>query len=106
MNDKSNLYKIRAKILTNMNPDIILGMEFLMLNKAKIDLENMKIDLNDSCYELDDNEIKCEIEKKIINQTKIYCNPKIKLPPRCEDLLNFNTSKLKNIASFRMLHTK
>ncbi|KAG0437752.1 hypothetical protein DMUE_3505 [Dictyocoela muelleri] len=41
--------------------------------------------------------MKCEKENKIIYKTKIYCNPKIQLPPRCEDLINFNISKIKNI---------
>ncbi|KAG0435174.1 hypothetical protein DMUE_4843 [Dictyocoela muelleri] len=87
INDKSNSYKINSRLLTNMNSDIILGMEFLILNKAKIDLKNMKIDFNDSCNELDDNIIKCEMKNKIINKTKIYINPKIRLPPRCIDLI-------------------
>ncbi|KAG0441319.1 hypothetical protein DMUE_1137 [Dictyocoela muelleri] len=38
-NDKSQLYTVRAKILSNMEPEIILGMEFLFENKAKIDLK-------------------------------------------------------------------
>ncbi|KAG0438802.1 hypothetical protein DMUE_2868 [Dictyocoela muelleri] len=43
--DKEEEYSVCAKILPNMNTDIILGMDFLLSNKVKIDFESMKLEI-------------------------------------------------------------
>lgn len=94
---KSQLYKVSAKVLPNMEPEIILGMEFLVANKAKIDLEKMVIELNGLEYQLADSENMNKIEEKLMNKTKIYCQLVKNLTSESLALLKHNISQIKNI---------
>ncbi|KAG0435690.1 Transposon Tf2-9 polyprotein, partial [Dictyocoela muelleri] len=95
--EETKSYTIRAKVLEKMNPDIILGMEFLMSQKAKIDFENMKIELSSSLFEFRNDEEQCEMDNKILNKTKIYCQLKTELSSKCQSLLQHNATEIKNI---------
>ncbi|KAG0441754.1 hypothetical protein DMUE_0815 [Dictyocoela muelleri] len=48
--DTQEEYCVNANVMPNMDPDIILGIDFLTKNKVKIDLETMKFEISKTKY--------------------------------------------------------
>lgn len=71
-NQKGEEYHVNAKVLSNMEPDIILGIDFLQNNKARINLETMSFELNKTKYILDKNQDDENMDTKLDEKTRIY----------------------------------
>ncbi|KAG0422055.1 hypothetical protein DMUE_6242, partial [Dictyocoela muelleri] len=80
--------------------NIILGMEFLLNNEAKIDLKEKELELNGLKHEVETFHNKSEYEIKLEDETKIYKNSFAELPEDISKLLRFNTE---NIGSFGLI---
>lgn len=63
-----------------MNPSVILGIEFLVANKAKIDLNAMKITPGEKMVEIIPTSFEQEPDDKIEVLSKIYYNVDRKIP--------------------------
>ncbi|KAG0442136.1 Transposon Tf2-9 polyprotein [Dictyocoela muelleri] len=83
--------------MSNMDPDIILGIDFLSNNKAKINLETMSFELNKTEYALDKNKECDNIETKIEEKTKIYKQSDVTIPESCKKLLESNDQEISNV---------
>ncbi|KAG0441318.1 Retrovirus-related Pol polyprotein from transposon 17.6 [Dictyocoela muelleri] len=57
----------------------------------------MIIELNGLEYQLSDDEYIDNVEEKLMNKTKIYCQLVKKLPNDCMNLLKHNINQVKNI---------
>ncbi|KAG0441141.1 Retrovirus-related Pol polyprotein from transposon gypsy [Dictyocoela muelleri] len=94
LNDSSTRYKTAAKILKKMEPDLILGMEFLLKNEANINLQNMSVVLDSVVYELEDKNGISEYDKKIEDKSKIYTQDVIKLPDCIKEKIKYNETQI------------
>ncbi|KAG0435786.1 Retrovirus-related Pol polyprotein from transposon [Dictyocoela muelleri] len=72
--DDTTLYKVKVKILKNMSLSGILGMDFLLDNDAKIDLDEGTLTLDTKHYELYINRWKDSLDRQMVRKTRINAN--------------------------------
>ncbi|KAG0434248.1 hypothetical protein DMUE_5254, partial [Dictyocoela muelleri] len=95
--NKEEEYSVCAKILPNMDPDIILGMDFILSNKVKFDFESMKLEIGKIEQKISLKEEKIKIEDKINDLSKIYHQINGNVSRKTKHLLNINATKIQNV---------
>ncbi|KAG0435660.1 hypothetical protein DMUE_4612 [Dictyocoela muelleri] len=71
-NEKNTIYSNKLKIINKMDDFMILGMDFLLKNKVKIDLESKIIKINEIELEIPGCEPSDDCENRLDMQNKIY----------------------------------
>ncbi|KAG0439911.1 hypothetical protein DMUE_2121 [Dictyocoela muelleri] len=89
-------YQVEARILLNMEPDMILGMELLSNHDATINLRTKTLDLHGQIYELETSDNQQTEEMKLEEKNKIYLQPESQ-PESITNLLRQNDTEIQNI---------
>ncbi|KAG0442036.1 Retrovirus-related Pol polyprotein from transposon gypsy [Dictyocoela muelleri] len=82
--------------ITEYEPDIILGMEFLSNHDATINLRTKTLDLQGQIYELETSDNQQTEEMKLEEKTKIYLHTESQ-PESITNLLRQNDTEIQNI---------